>query len=83
MQQHMTEEFTERLKRAVLALKIPIYFFAGEQDLTCYYPLQKEYYEQIEAPVKDFYTFANSAHSPLFEEPEKAMDFIKKDILIP
>lgn len=72
-----------RAEESVSSLKIPIYFFAGEQDLTCYYPLQKEYYEWIEAPQKGFYTFENSAHSPVFEEPEKAIDYIKRDILIP
>lgn len=67
--------------KVVPSLKIPIYFFSGEQDLTCFYPLQKEYYEQIEAPVKSFYSFDNSAHSPLFEEPQKAIDTILTDIL--
>lgn len=58
-------------------LQIPIYFFAGQYDYTCCYALQKEYYEQINAPQKEFYTFENSAHSPLFEEPEKAMELLQ------
>ena len=56
----------------VPALEIPIYFLAGIDDYTCCYSLQRQYYDQIQAPVKAFYTFYNSAHSPLFEEPEKA-----------
>lgn len=57
-------------------IEVPIYFFAGKYDYTCCYSLQKEYYEWIQAPVKEFYTFENSAHSPLFEEPEKGMEIL-------
>lgn len=59
-------------------IEIPIYFFAGKYDYTCCYSLQKEYYEQLQAPVKEFYTFENSAHSPLFEEPEKGMEILRR-----
>jgi pimeloyl-ACP methyl ester carboxylesterase len=65
----------------VPALEIPIYFLAGIYDYTCSYSLQKEYYEQIQAPLKGFYTFENSAHSPLFEEPEKALSILLEDIV--
>lgn len=65
----------------VPALEIPIYFLAGVYDYTCCYSLQKEYYGQIQAPLKGFYTFENSAHSPLFEEPEKALEILTQDIL--
>lgn len=66
----------------VPSLQVPIYFFAGQYDYTCCYSLQKEYYEQVEAPRKEFYIFENSAHSPVYEESEKAiqilMDIIEK-----
>ena len=60
----------------VPSLQIPIYFFAGQYDYTCCYSLQKEYYEHIAAPQKDFYTFENAAHSPLFEEPIKSREIL-------
>jgi pimeloyl-ACP methyl ester carboxylesterase len=63
----------------VPSLDIPIYFFAGINDYTCCYSLQKEYYEYIQAPVKVFYTFENSAHSPLFEESDKAISILTQD----
>lgn len=66
----------------VPALDIPIYFLAGIYDYTCSYSLQKEFYDQIQAPVKAFYTFHNSAHSPLFEEPEKARLILREDVLV-
>lgn len=62
-------------------LDMPIYFFAGIYDYTCCYSLQKEYYKQIQAPLKAFYTFDNSAHSPLFEESAKAKEILLKDVL--
>lgn len=58
----------------VPSLEIPIYFLAGQYDYTCCYSLQKEYYEHIQAPEKEFYTFENSAHSPIYEEPDKALE---------
>ena len=63
-------------------IDIPIYFFAGIYDYTCCYSLQKDYFEQIQAPLKAFYTFHNSAHSPLFEEAEKAMKILSQDVLM-
>lgn len=65
----------------IQALSIPVYFFGGKYDYTCSYSLQKEYYESLNAPLKGFYTFEKSAHSPLFEEPEKAVEILKKDVL--
>ena len=67
--------------KTVPELRIPVYFMAGKYDLTCCYDMQKAYYKQLSAPVKGFYTFENSAHSPLFEEPERAMDIILQDVL--
>ena len=62
-------------------IDVPIYFFAGIYDYTVCYSVQREYYEKIQAPLKAFYTFRNAAHSPLFEEPDKAMEIISQDIL--
>jgi hypothetical protein len=33
------------------------------------------------APMKGFCTFEQSAHSPLFEEPEKLQHIMQKDVL--
>jgi len=62
-------------------LKIPVYFFSGKYDLTVNYELSKAYLNQLNAPVKGFYTFENSAHSPLYEEPQKVQSIIKEDVL--
>jgi pimeloyl-ACP methyl ester carboxylesterase len=69
------------LTKQVTQLDIPVYFFEGLYDYTCAYPLTKAYFEKLNAPVKGFYTFENSAHSPMFEEPEKMLKILQKDVL--
>lgn len=55
---------------------IPVYFIQGLHDFTTSYDLAKEYFELIEAPSKEFYTFENSAHMPSYEEPEKFKEIL-------
>jgi pimeloyl-ACP methyl ester carboxylesterase len=69
------------LTKQVTQLDIPVYFFEGAYDYTCAYPLAKAYFEKLNAPVKGFYTFENSAHSPIFEEPAKALKILQEDVL--
>jgi len=73
-------QFTD-LTRQVTELQVPVYFLHGKYDYTCAYPLAKEYFGKINAPVKGFYTFENSAHSPMFEEPEKMRQILLEDVL--
>ncbi len=75
--QTMQDIFTFNTFETVKSVDVPVYFLAGKYDYTCCYELQKEYFDFLEAPEKHFYTFENSAHSPLFEEPEKAEEIIK------
>jgi len=53
----------------VPALGVPAYFMSGRHDLTVNHDLSEEYFSKLECPLKRFYTFGNSAHSPMFEEP--------------
>ena len=69
------------LTQQVTELTIPIYFFHGQYDYTCAYPLARAYFDKLNTPLKGFYTFENSAHSPIFEEPEKALKILIKDVL--
>ena len=69
------------LTKTVKEFKIPVYFFHGVYDYTVSYTLSKDYFESINAPIKRFYSFKQSAHSPLFEEPEKMQDIFLHDIL--
>ncbi len=61
--------------------KIPVYFIHGLYDYTCSYELAKKYFNKINAPIKGFYSFDKSAHSPLLEEPEKMNKILVNDIV--
>jgi len=69
------------LSKQVPELKIPVYFFHGIYDYTVSYSLAKDYFEKLKAPIKGFYTFEQSAHSPIFEEPGRVKKIILTDVL--
>lgn len=69
------------LRDYVTEFEIPVYFFSGLYDYTVNYSLSEDYLKKINAPVKGFYLFEDSAHSPIFEEPEKVMDIVMKDVI--
>ena len=75
------EMLTTNLAQNLTELALPIYFLHGVYDYTCSYALAKRYSEQLKAPLKGFYTFERSAHSPIFEEPEKAGRILRDDVL--
>lgn len=65
----------------VAELAVPAYFFHGIYDYTVSYQLAKDYAERLKAPLKGFYTFERSAHSPVLEEPRKARNILLEDVL--
>lgn len=69
------------LTSLVPELDLPVYFFHGKYDYTVCYPLAREYMQSLRAPLKGFYTFDESAHSPLFEEPAKVEQILRQDVL--
>ena len=73
--------FTYDIPALVPSLEVPVYFLSGKYDLTVNTALSKAYLKKLQAPAKGFYTFENSAHSPLFEEPQLVKEIIEKDIL--
>jgi hypothetical protein len=40
--------------------------------------LQKEYYETIEAPDKEFFLYEGCAHSPVYEDGERTREILDK-----
>lgn len=70
------------LTKKVQRLDIPVYFIHGIYDYTVSYSLAKDYFEELQAPMKGFYTFEQSAHSPLFEEPKKMQQILQEDVLV-
>jgi pimeloyl-ACP methyl ester carboxylesterase len=72
---------TTDLTARVTELGVPTYFCEGKYDLTASYSEARDYFGRIAAPVKGFYTFERSAHSPLFEEPQKMRRILAQDVL--
>ena len=66
---------------SVHKLDVPVYFLSGKFDLTVNCDLSKEYLTKLECPVKGFYTFDNSAHCPIFEEPGRFLEILTQDVL--
>jgi pimeloyl-ACP methyl ester carboxylesterase len=75
------QQLATDLNTVVPEVNVPVYFFHGIHDYTVNYQLAREYFERLKAPVKGFYTFEQSAHSPLFEEPDRMGEIIKQDVL--
>jgi pimeloyl-ACP methyl ester carboxylesterase len=75
------EMLATNLAETVTELILPVYFFHGIYDYTVNYQLARDYVERLEAPLKGFYSFDRSAHSPILEEPEKARRIMRGDVL--
>lgn len=69
------------LTKRVGQLEVPLYFFIGRHDYTANRSLGRAYVAYLDAPLKGFYLFRNSAHSPPFEEHERARDVLVRDVL--
>ena len=50
---------------------IPVHFLQGRHDYQCPGELAESYYNTLEAPVKSFTWFENSAHDVNYDEPDK------------
>jgi pimeloyl-ACP methyl ester carboxylesterase len=50
---------------------IPVHFLQGRYDYQCPGELAEAYYDTLEAPVKSFAWFENSAHDVYYDEPDK------------
>jgi pimeloyl-ACP methyl ester carboxylesterase len=69
------------LAERVPGVGVPVYFLHGVHDYTCTCAEASRYFERLTAPLKGFYTFSRSAHSPMFEEPGKVMAILREDVL--
>jgi pimeloyl-ACP methyl ester carboxylesterase len=77
----LDELFSADLSVKVPRLELPVYFMSGGYDHTVSQSLAARYFDALQAPVKGFYAFSGSAHSPLFEEPGKFMKIMRTDVL--
>jgi len=70
------------LSKTLTQVDVPIYFFIGAYDYTVNRYLSAAYLEKIQAPEKHCYLFENSAHSPIFEEPDRANAILQEIIAV-
>jgi pimeloyl-ACP methyl ester carboxylesterase len=75
------ELYNSDLRNKITKLKVPVYFFSGIYDYTVNYSMAEDYFKKIDAPIKGFYLFKESAHSPIFEEPKKMMQIMQEDVI--
>lgn len=69
------------LTALISRVAIPVYFLHGVHDYTVTLAETEAFVDSLEAPVKGFYTFPQSAHSPMFEEPERFRLILEQDVL--
>lgn len=56
---------------------VPVYIIQGKYDYQVSYQLAKAYLDSIDAPQKEFFTFEESAHSPILEESKRFAEVVK------
>lgn len=74
----LAEEVENNITSIVDSLDIPCYFVMGKYDYMTSVNAAREYFEMLEAPVKDFVLSEKSAHYPQFEEKELFADWLNK-----
>ncbi|WP_246120401.1 alpha/beta fold hydrolase [Cohnella terricola] len=74
----LQEELDNRITDIVQRLDIPAYFVMGQYDYMTSVHSAKAYFDTLQAPVKDFVIFQNSAHYPQFEEKELFAAWLNK-----
>lgn len=66
------------LNQTAPTLSVPYYLFQGVHDYQTPYRIARQYFDRVQAPQKRLFTFTNSAHSPIFEEPERFMQLVSE-----
>ena len=76
--QLQTVDFRDTVQR----LEIPVYILDGKAELAARRDLALEWFEQLEAPQKQWLSFENAAHSVAFEQFE-ALAKLMVDTVLP
>jgi len=59
------------------SMQVPVYIFQGILDYQTPYVVARDFFDQLKAPQKAFFTFENSAHSPLMEEVDRFNSIVR------
>jgi pimeloyl-ACP methyl ester carboxylesterase len=68
-------------RQDVTQLDVPVYILDGEHELEARRDLALEWFDQLEAPSKQLYTFENAGHSVAFEQFEALGEILTVTVL--
>jgi pimeloyl-ACP methyl ester carboxylesterase len=71
------ELISKNLFNEIDSMQLPVYIFQGIHDRQAPYSIASDFFDQLKAPEKEFFTFDNSAHSPLVEEGDKFNSIVR------
>ncbi|MCL1694503.1 alpha/beta fold hydrolase [Lysinibacillus sp. BPa_S21] len=74
----LNEEAQHNIPDIVKKVDLPVYFVMGKFDYMTSVNAAKNYFDKLEAPIKEFIIFEESAHYPQFEEKEKFTGWLNK-----
>ncbi|WP_340029803.1 alpha/beta hydrolase [Paenibacillus sp. FSL H7-0940] len=74
----LREAFDQNLPDIVNHLEIPTYFVTGKYDYMTTANAARDYFDVLDAPIKDFIVFNESAHYPQLEEKEKFVKWLNE-----
>jgi pimeloyl-ACP methyl ester carboxylesterase len=77
----LPELMTINLKTQALNLNVPVYFVLGIHDHEAPFMIAEQYFNLLNAPVKELIWFENSAHLPNIEENSKFTNLLINHIL--
>lgn len=74
---------TERVDwmRSATRFSMPVFFLIGRYDRNTDANLALSYFRRINAPMKSFFMFESSAHSPSFEQPTAFNTILIREVL--
>ena len=64
---------TFHIRQLGVDYRVPVFYLMGENDYQTPYPLARDFFEELTAPVKTFYTLRNTAHLPMFDANEEVL----------
>ncbi len=78
MQELWLEAINANLFKSHPNLSVPVYVFQGKHDKHTVTEVAKDYYQTVDAPHKEYFSFDNSAHWPHLREYEKYRSILKR-----
>ena len=59
---------------------MPVYYIQGENDWQTPYPLAKDFFEEISAPDKKFFSIPNAGHFTILDSKEEFTRVLLEEI---